>query len=254
MVQRRSVRFPGIPPAVSHGGGMAVVAGGAVRGGPGAALPFLRAGVIGFKPLLDHHAERWLVWFGILVVAIAVVAAVTGIATMLRVNRALADASVSERGDAAAHNAPARAEAARLIAAGYAGMITGHTHEPEISQVGARFLRQHRMCDRGGTGAEGQIRAADAVPGRAAAVDGRAAGRARCYRSHCRSRAPHRSALLPRATGPRPRAGPAPRRSRSSAICPTEPPGRSTSGPCCRGYGVAGSGGWPRSRCSSRGS
>jgi lysylphosphatidylglycerol synthetase-like protein (DUF2156 family)/UDP-2,3-diacylglucosamine pyrophosphatase LpxH len=96
-------------------------------------------GVIGFKSLLDHHAVRWLVWFGILVVAIAVVAAVTGIATMLRVNRALADASVSERGDAAAHNATVRAEAARLIAAGYAGLITGHTHEPEISQVGEGF-------------------------------------------------------------------------------------------------------------------
>jgi lysylphosphatidylglycerol synthetase-like protein (DUF2156 family) len=58
---------------------------------------------------------------------------------MLRVNRALADTSVSERGDAAAHNATVRAEAARLIAAGYAGLITGHTHEPEISQVGAGF-------------------------------------------------------------------------------------------------------------------
>lgn len=91
------------------------------------------------RPLLGHHAVRWLVWFGILVVAIAVVAAVTGIATMLRVNRVLADASVSERGDASSHNAAARAEAARLISAGYAGMISGHTHEPEISQVGSGF-------------------------------------------------------------------------------------------------------------------
>jgi lysylphosphatidylglycerol synthetase-like protein (DUF2156 family)/UDP-2,3-diacylglucosamine pyrophosphatase LpxH len=96
-------------------------------------------GVLGVKPLLSHHAVRWLVWFGILVVAIAVVAAVTGIATMLRVNRALADASVSERGDAATHNATVRAEAARLITEGYAGLITGHTHEPEISQVGGGF-------------------------------------------------------------------------------------------------------------------
>ena len=95
--------------------------------------------VPGVKPLIDHHAERWLILFGILIVAIAVVAAVTGIATMLRVNRALADASVSERGDAAAHNAAARAEAARLIQAGYAGLVTGHTHEPEISQVGDGF-------------------------------------------------------------------------------------------------------------------
>ncbi|HWN59045.1 MAG TPA: metallophosphoesterase, partial [Streptosporangiaceae bacterium] len=93
----------------------------------------------GVKPLLNHHAERWLVWFGILVVAMAVVAAVTGIATMLRVNRALADASVGERGDASAHNATVRAEAARLTSAGYAGLITGHTHEPELSTVGEGF-------------------------------------------------------------------------------------------------------------------
>jgi lysylphosphatidylglycerol synthetase-like protein (DUF2156 family)/UDP-2,3-diacylglucosamine pyrophosphatase LpxH len=110
------------------------------------AVPFAAALVLrfvsfapGVKPLLDHHAERWLVVFGILVVAIAVVAAVTGIATMLRVNRALADASVSERGDAAAQNADARAEAARLISAGYAGLISAHTHEPEISQVSQGF-------------------------------------------------------------------------------------------------------------------
>ena len=95
--------------------------------------------VPGVKPLLNHHAERWLVVFGILIVAIALIAAVTGIATMLRVNRALADASVSDRGEAAAHNAAARAEAARLIESGYAGLVTGHTHEPEISQVGDGF-------------------------------------------------------------------------------------------------------------------
>ncbi len=110
------------------------------------AVPFAAALVLrfmsfapGVKPLDSHHAVRWLIVFGILVVAIAVVAAVTGIATMLRVNRALADASVGERGDAAAHNATVRAEAARLISAGYAGLITGHTHEPELSQVGEGF-------------------------------------------------------------------------------------------------------------------
>src|SRR6201996_6060300 len=93
----------------------------------------------GVKPLLHDHAERWLIVFGILVVGIAVIAAFTGIATMLRVNRALANASVGERGDAAAHNATVRAEAARLISAGYAGLITGHTHEPELTQVGDGF-------------------------------------------------------------------------------------------------------------------
>jgi UDP-2,3-diacylglucosamine pyrophosphatase LpxH len=110
------------------------------------AVPFAAALVLrflsfapGVKPLLHHHAERWLVWFGILVVAIAVIAVVTGIATLLRVNRALADASVSERGDASAHNTTVRAEAARLISAGYAGLITGHTHEAELSQVDGGF-------------------------------------------------------------------------------------------------------------------
>jgi lysylphosphatidylglycerol synthetase-like protein (DUF2156 family)/UDP-2,3-diacylglucosamine pyrophosphatase LpxH len=110
------------------------------------AVPFAAALVLRFlsfapgdKPLLHHHAERWLVSFGVLTVAIAVVAAVVGIATMLRVNRALADTSISERGEAEAANAAARAEAARLVAAGYAGYVTGHTHEPEISQVGAGF-------------------------------------------------------------------------------------------------------------------
>ena len=110
------------------------------------AVPFAAALVLrflsfapGVHPLLRHHADRWLVWFGVLVVAIAVIAAVTGIATMLRVNRALADASVSERGDVETHNADARAEAARLVSAGYAGLISGHTHEPEISQVGDGF-------------------------------------------------------------------------------------------------------------------
>ena len=44
VVQRGSWRFPGIAPALPHGGGLAVVAGGAVRGGAGAALPDLRAG------------------------------------------------------------------------------------------------------------------------------------------------------------------------------------------------------------------
>jgi lysylphosphatidylglycerol synthetase-like protein (DUF2156 family)/UDP-2,3-diacylglucosamine pyrophosphatase LpxH len=110
------------------------------------AVPFAAALVLRFlsfapdtKPLLRHHSERWLVWFGVLVVAIALVAAVVGVATMLRVNRALADASISERGDPATSNAAARAEAARLVAAGYAGLVSGHTHEPELSQVGMGF-------------------------------------------------------------------------------------------------------------------
>jgi lysylphosphatidylglycerol synthetase-like protein (DUF2156 family)/UDP-2,3-diacylglucosamine pyrophosphatase LpxH len=108
---------------------------------PFAAALLLRllSSVRGVEPLLHHHTEHWLVSFGILVVGIAVIAAVTGLVTMLRVNRALADASVSDRGEAGAHNSAARSEAARLISAGYAGLISGHTHEPEISQVGNGF-------------------------------------------------------------------------------------------------------------------
>ena len=93
----------------------------------------------GVKPLLHHHSEHWLVSFGVLMVAIAVIAAVVGMATMLRVNRALADASIGERGDASSANEAARAEAARLVSEGYAGLVTGHTHEPELSQVGTGF-------------------------------------------------------------------------------------------------------------------
>ena len=167
-------------------------------------------GAIGFKPLLHHHAERWLVWFGILVVAIAVIAAVTGIATMLRVNRALADASVSERGDASAHNATVRAEAARLISAGYAGLITGHTHEPELSQVGGGFYANTGCATEVVRGPEGQVRAADAVPGRAAAVGGRVDGGAGAVGLTVFGRTTHRSAFLPRATGSRPGAGSSP--------------------------------------------
>ena len=225
------------------------------------AVPFAAALVLrllsfapGLKPLLDHHAERWLVLFGILVVAIAVVAAVTGIATMLRVNRALADASVSERGDAAAHNAAARAEAARLISAGYAGLVTGHTHEPEISQVGDGFYAN--------TGCATEVvrarKARFGLPTPFLAVRRLSmvelTGRARCCRSRCRwPNGPSAS--------PRPSSGwcSAPERARPEHArgrrprSPTEPPGRSTSGPCCRGCGVAGSAGWPRSGCSSRG-
>jgi lysylphosphatidylglycerol synthetase-like protein (DUF2156 family)/UDP-2,3-diacylglucosamine pyrophosphatase LpxH len=110
------------------------------------AVPFAAALVLrllsfapGAKPVLYRHTERWLVSFGLLTVAIAVVATVVGVATMLRVNRALADASISDNGDPASANAAARAEAARLIASGHAGLITGHTHEPEISEVGDGF-------------------------------------------------------------------------------------------------------------------
>ena len=190
------------------------------------AVPFAAAIVLrflsfapGVKPLLTSSRRAVAGSFGILIVAITVIAAVTGIATMLRVNRALADASISERGDAASPNATVRAEAARLIAEGYAGLITGHTHEPELSQVG-RVLRQHGMRDRGGADPEGPVRAAPAVPGGTAAVDGRVAGRDRCCRSRCRWTSGPSASPRRWSDWFWPRSGPGPRRWRSSVSLP----------------------------------
>jgi lysylphosphatidylglycerol synthetase-like protein (DUF2156 family)/UDP-2,3-diacylglucosamine pyrophosphatase LpxH len=111
-----------------------------------AAVPFvaiLLLRLLSFLPgvhgLLHHHAQRWLLLFGLLVAIIIVVAAVAAAATLLRVNRALRETAISSRSDPASHNAPPRAEAARLVAQGYAGMISGHTHEPELSVVGNGF-------------------------------------------------------------------------------------------------------------------
>ena len=172
------------------------------------AVPFAAALLLRFlsfapgtKPLLHHHTERWLVSFGVLIVGIAVITAVVGIATMLRVNRALADASISDRGDVSASNAAAREEAARLVATGHAGLVTGHTHEPEISQIGAGFYA-NTGC---GTEVVRARKARFGLPGPVRAcptpVHGRVAGRT-CPLSVPLARgAAHRSALGPRATG-----------------------------------------------------
>ena len=93
----------------------------------------------GVEGILHHHAQRWLLGFGILVTLMVIVAAVAAVATLLRVNRALRETAISARSDPASHNAPPRAEAARLVTQGYAGMISGHTHEPELSVVGNGF-------------------------------------------------------------------------------------------------------------------
>ncbi|MFN0091609.1 MAG: hypothetical protein ACKVWR_15275, partial [Acidimicrobiales bacterium] len=51
--------------------------------------------------------------------------------------RPLADLDLGRRGQA--QNDPARAEAARLVAGGYAGFVTGHTHHPELAEVDGGF-------------------------------------------------------------------------------------------------------------------
>lgn len=93
----------------------------------------------GVHQLLHHDAQRWLLWFGFLVAIIVIVAGTAAAATLLRVNRALRETAISARSDPASHNAPPRADAARLVVQGYAGMISGHTHEPELSVVGNGF-------------------------------------------------------------------------------------------------------------------
>ena len=110
------------------------------------AIPFVAALVLrflaffpGVSHLLHNHAQRWLIGIGILVVLMTVVAAVAAVATMLRVNKALRDSALSERADPASHNAPARLEASHLVTEGYAGLVSGHTHEPELSVVGNGF-------------------------------------------------------------------------------------------------------------------
>ena len=77
--------------------------------------------------------------FGLLVAFMVIVAGVAAAATLLRVNRALRETAVSASSDPAMHNAPPRADAARLVSQGYAGMVSGHTHEPELSVVGVGF-------------------------------------------------------------------------------------------------------------------
>ncbi len=108
---------------------------------PFVAILLLRLGSFlpGVHGLLHHHAQRWLLGFGLLVAFMVIVAGVAAAATLLRVNRALRETAVSARSDPASHNAPPRAEAARLVTQGYAGMISGHTHEPELSVVGNGF-------------------------------------------------------------------------------------------------------------------
>ena len=168
----------------------------------------------------SHHAERWLIGFGILVVVIAVIAAVTAIAHHAagqpRAGRRL-DRRARRRGGA---QRAVRAEAARLITEGYAG--PGHRPHPRAGDLPGRrrVLRQHRVQHRGGAGAQGPVRAAHPVPGRPAAVDGRADRRPGAVGVAVAGRAAHRPPGRPGAAGARAASRPARPRSRSSAAFP----------------------------------
>jgi lysylphosphatidylglycerol synthetase-like protein (DUF2156 family)/UDP-2,3-diacylglucosamine pyrophosphatase LpxH len=109
------------------------------------ATPFIAAAVLrlvaflpGVDRLLRDHAERWLIGLGLAIVAVLVVAAVAALVTMLRVHHALEHDLASHTG-VASHNAAPRERAARMVAGGYAGLVSGHTHEPELSVVGPGF-------------------------------------------------------------------------------------------------------------------
>jgi len=110
------------------------------------AIPFLAAlvlRVLAFIPpvedLLKTDLESWLLGLGIAVLIALVLATVVTVLTLLGVHRSLAHTDIGERAGVGAHNAGAREHAARIIELGYAGMITGHTHAPELSVVGDGF-------------------------------------------------------------------------------------------------------------------
>ncbi len=110
------------------------------------AIPFVAALVLrflaffpGLGHVLHHHVEGWMLGVGTLVILIVLVAVISMLVTMLRVNRALRTSALSDRTDPHTHNSAARADASRLVTEGYAGMVSGHTHEPELSVVGNGF-------------------------------------------------------------------------------------------------------------------
>ncbi|MPY93317.1 MAG: hypothetical protein GEV08_09690, partial [Acidimicrobiia bacterium] len=110
------------------------------------AIPFLAAfllRLVAFLPgvdrLLRDDAERWLLGLGVALLVVSLVAALVAVATMLRVHRTLAQTDIGKRSGLGGHNAAARESAAALVAQGFAGLVSGHTHSPELSVVGVGF-------------------------------------------------------------------------------------------------------------------
>ena len=109
-------------------------------------IPFLTALVLrfaswlpGVSRLLRLDAEGWLIGIGAAAVGVSLLIAVVVIITMLRVNHAIMATAAGGQGDIEGHNANQRERAAALVTEGYAGLVTGHTHEPELSVVGGGF-------------------------------------------------------------------------------------------------------------------
>jgi len=109
-------------------------------------VPFLTALVLrfaaflpGVSRLLRLNAEGWLIGLGAAVVGVTVIVAVVVVLTMLRVNSAIMSTATAGQGEIEGHNARHRERAAALVTEGYAGLISGHTHEPELSVVAGGF-------------------------------------------------------------------------------------------------------------------
>jgi lysyl-tRNA synthetase len=109
-------------------------------------VPFLTALVMrfaswlpGVSRLLRLDAEGWLIGIGAAAVGVSLLIAVVVIITMLRVNHAIMSTAAGGQGEIEGHNARQREHAAALVTEGYAGLITGHTHEAELSVVGGGF-------------------------------------------------------------------------------------------------------------------
>src|SRR5690606_25931225 len=85
-------------------------------------------------------AEGWLVGLGAAAVGVSVIVALVVLITMLRVNSAIVAAAGAEGpSEVEGHNSLQRERAGALVNEGYAGLVTGHTHEPELSIVGGGF-------------------------------------------------------------------------------------------------------------------
>jgi lysylphosphatidylglycerol synthetase-like protein (DUF2156 family)/UDP-2,3-diacylglucosamine pyrophosphatase LpxH len=98
------------------------------------------------RHLVSHDADRWLVGFLVFVVLALLLGPVTALVTMLTTNRALSEVAFGDRSGVSFRNAAGRALAARKVASGYAGLVSGHTHEPELSVVGAGFYANAGCC------------------------------------------------------------------------------------------------------------
>lgn len=84
-----------------------------------------------------HHPQRWLVIAGIGLAIDVALLVVLAVLIARSVYTAMANDRLGPRGPRL--NGPPRAAAAALCADGLAGLITGHTHEPELTAVPGGF-------------------------------------------------------------------------------------------------------------------